>query len=204
MNFDSPLIAAMAVEAMPEGPPKLEALRVIVQRVPVAVLEGELLRRVLLRGVMLRGVLLLLAWTPHKPAHSASQGHDPAILEPVKALQRATQMSYGKTFLYAASNRRSSSRSHMPTIIPRTASGLEVQEWAQTGSAPWVMGVLAHVRRISHLRIHHGVVEAEAGAPQWRQAAPRRSHLHTHVNCQPVARMMHNLGASAPSWGWQS
>ena len=53
VDFDSPLVATMAIEAMPEGAPKFEALQVIVQGVPVGVLEGELLRRVLLRGVLL-------------------------------------------------------------------------------------------------------------------------------------------------------
>ena len=53
VEFNSPLVAAMAVKAMPEWRPKFEALRVIVQGVPVGVLEGELLRRVLLRGVLL-------------------------------------------------------------------------------------------------------------------------------------------------------
>jgi hypothetical protein len=38
---------------MPKGAPKLEALRVIVQAVPVGVLEGELLRGALLWGVLL-------------------------------------------------------------------------------------------------------------------------------------------------------
>lgn len=46
---------------MAKGRPKLEALRVVCQRVPVSVLKGELL----LLGLPL---LLLLSWAPHEPA----------------------------------------------------------------------------------------------------------------------------------------